>query len=822
MIFSDGFEPNCPHCDASHDGPPAGGEVLRRCDGCGFVYPSAAHPVEEPFVRDRDLVPADRYRLVAPLGAQDSARVYLARHLGLDEPCVVKVLSTSDPSCSPDARRRFHEEAKAGFRIKHPNVARVLDCDQSGHAWYFVMEYVDGANLLTVLDSVGPLPWMQVLDVAQQASKGLSAIHRAGLLHRDIKPSNLILGADGVLRISDLGFVDILHHAKDREPASFGLGNGSPRYMPPEQLFGHAPLDQRADIYALGATMYHLLVGHQRHRGGGPLAYLAGEDAHAPTDWPRGVTPPIPKWFRRIVEKCIQSDADQRYDSADDLLGELSDWSQSETVSTPSAVVPGVGVPKGVVVLPFDNLTSDAAHDWVGNALAEEVHNTLVAIDGVQMVDRHEVLSLLGRMYVDHPADVTTAQLRDAARRVGAAVVVRGSFQVNSGRVKVTASRLDDDHPGGKPLATIRGSSADIIELQSRVGREVVSALGYQCARGDDDLTADGSEADPHLVQCYAQAQSAFSAGQYGAGIAACRSGLESVAGSVELLSLMGVCHSRLGEYESAIECHRQLESIAEDRDDPYRLVEARANLGVMYYYMSEYPRAYEFLESSGRLASELNLLSQLAKNCSNMGFVLSKMERLADADRAFEEAIRIKLSLGATASLVSPYNGRGEIAMQQGRYPDALAFYRQALVWAEELGDHVNTGICHTHLGRCLFHSDDPRGAEHHLRVALEALSSTEFWNGMAVAYEQLAELHLSRQQSDPAFKCIEKRIDLARRHSNRYIEASAWEQKARVYELADEKDQAMECLRKSFQLQQSKSPYESRRGPSRSRPRR
>jgi tetratricopeptide (TPR) repeat protein len=93
---------------------------------------------------------------------------------------------------------------------------------------------------------------------------------------------------------------------------------------------------------------------------------------------------------------------------------------------------------------------------------------------------------------------------------------------------------------------------------------------------------------------------------------------------------------------------------------------------------------------------------------------------------------------------------------------------------------------------------------------MALEQLNATEFWNGATIAYEHLAELHLKQQSPESAFDCIEKRIDLARRHGNRHMEAAAWEQKARAYELTDQKDVAMECLRKSFDLQQRKDPYE------------
>ncbi|MCH8129925.1 MAG: protein kinase [Acidobacteria bacterium] len=411
----------CVHCGGAIDSAPFHDGRLMRCGRCAFVYPRASRRLDDPIQRDSDLIPGERYRLIAPLHAHGAGRVYLARHLVLDEPCVVKVLSTGDPEFSPAACERFKSEAKAGFKIKHPNVARVLDCDRSGDEWYFVMEYVDGANLGEVVRECGRLAWTQVAHLGIGAADGLSAIHAVGLLHRDIKPSNLILGSDGSVKIADLGLVDILRGPQAGAGSPNGSGYGTPHYMPPEQRDGRVALDERADLYALGATLYHLLVGHPLSHGRGPLDYLTGGDERSPVDWPRDVTPPIPKWLRQIVEKCLASDREQRFASAEDLSAELSDWFASAEPSGADWQVPGIGTPRGVVVLPFENLSSQATDDWMGNALAEQIHNTLLGIEGVQVVDRHELLSLLGKMYAEQPSEVTVVHRLDAAKRVGAA-----------------------------------------------------------------------------------------------------------------------------------------------------------------------------------------------------------------------------------------------------------------------------------------------------------------------------------------------------------------------------------------------------------------
>ena len=153
---------HCPHCGNVIDADSEQAGNLCRCRGCGFIFPAKSEYNDCAIDRDCELIPSERYRMIAPLSSRGSGRVYLARHLVLDEPCVIKVLSTIDPGYSETACRRFMEEAKAGFRIKHANVARVLDCDHVGDEWYFVMEYVDGVNLAEIVRSCRRLPWPQL------------------------------------------------------------------------------------------------------------------------------------------------------------------------------------------------------------------------------------------------------------------------------------------------------------------------------------------------------------------------------------------------------------------------------------------------------------------------------------------------------------------------------------------------------------------------------------------------------------------------------------------------------------------------------------
>ncbi len=784
----------CPHCHRVVEGPLHVAQTYWKCVECGFVFPAHVQIPELPSESDQAAIPVERYRLISSLQTHGPTRVYLARHRILDEPCVIKLLSTHPEVRVDDASRKFRDEAKAGFRIKHPHVARVHDCDCVSGQWYFVMEYVDGANLFALVQQNGPLHWMQAATLAEQAARGLAAIHDEQLLHRDIKPSNLMLGADGNVKVADLGLVTILREAGVYDGP---FGPGTPQYMSPEQLSGNR-LDERSDIYSLGATIYHLLIGKPPKAGDGPLDYLAPPTANVPISWPDETFPPIPRWLRQVVEKCLAHDPELRYDDANVLADDLTDWLGSSQESSTQLAQAGVGTPKGFAVLPFTNLSQDQTYDWIGNAIADEIQNGLMASEGTQVVDRLELLALLGRMYAEPGGNVSNADILDAARRTGASIVIKGTYQVAGDRLKLTASRFDVDNPSGKPLATCRGLLADAIELQAQLVNDVAAALGHRPNR-DPEAQTDGM--DEHARRCFADAKVAFGNGQHGDAVALCREGLRTSPDSFELLSMVGVCLSRLGRHDEALAEHQRLEELA--TGDPYREMEVAANYGVMYYYKGEYQKALDLLQKAGELGRRLNILPQLAKNCNNLGFVLSKMERFADADRAFEDAINIKLSIGATASLISSYNGRGHVAVKVGRYRDAQEAFLKALQWSSEMNDPVHVGICHTHIGTCYVHMGQPAKAEQHLDQAIHTLTDTDFWNGQTAAYEQLAELRLKRGDTDGALEMIDKRIDVAQQHKSSHIESAAWEQKARAHELKGQSDEALACLRKSLSLQ-------------------
>ncbi|MBZ0236550.1 MAG: serine/threonine protein kinase, partial [Deltaproteobacteria bacterium] len=227
----------------------------------------------------RGRVLGQRYRLDRSLGVGGYGAVFAAHDLHTGEAVAIKVLSPAVER-SPEMLTRFHREAIAASRVRHPGIVDVVDFDVDDEGTqYIVMEFLDGHDLAQRLEDAGRLPPATALAIAAQCARGLAAAHHVGVLHRDLKPANVFLvrQRDGGERVKviDFGISKLTRAAGDYTDVTRGSQVvGTPRYMPPEQARGEE-LDGRADVYALGVMMFEMLVGAPPFAGRSPLELFA-------------------------------------------------------------------------------------------------------------------------------------------------------------------------------------------------------------------------------------------------------------------------------------------------------------------------------------------------------------------------------------------------------------------------------------------------------------------------------------------------------------------------------------------------------------------
>lgn len=210
------------------------------------------------------------YRLEMKLGEGGMGKVYLARHELIDKRACVKICESSGIDAVDE---RFLREAKILAQLDHPNLITAFDFGQFEGGQFILMPYVKGMSLADFLKQRGILSVDEVGELALQVAAALHVAHEANIVHRDIKPGNLLIEANGKVWLSDFGISHITGQLTHAGLTQTGEALGSPSYISPEQIENRS-VDCRADIYAFGATLYHLLCGEPPYRAENPLSVL--------------------------------------------------------------------------------------------------------------------------------------------------------------------------------------------------------------------------------------------------------------------------------------------------------------------------------------------------------------------------------------------------------------------------------------------------------------------------------------------------------------------------------------------------------------------
>lgn len=271
------------------------------------------------------------YRIVSKLGAGGMGEVYLAQDTKLDRKVALKILPAEFASLR-HRMQRFVQEAKAASALNHPNIITIYEIDKIDSRHFIALEFIDGKTLRKLLKRT-EMGIDQVLDVAIQTARALSAAHEAGIIHRDIKPENIMFRRDGIVKVLDFGLAKLTEHTQTSEvdmeaPTSAGLITepgeivGTTPYMSPEQARG-LELDARTDIFSLGVLIYEMVTRRLPFDGTSKpeiLALILSEKAAPPL---ARYSREAPDELERIVEKALAKQREQRYQSAKDLLNDL-------------------------------------------------------------------------------------------------------------------------------------------------------------------------------------------------------------------------------------------------------------------------------------------------------------------------------------------------------------------------------------------------------------------------------------------------------------------------------------------------------------------
>ncbi|VAX42447.1 Serine/threonine protein kinase PrkC, regulator of stationary phase, partial [hydrothermal vent metagenome] len=299
------------------------------------VLVDADFVTKRQIARLRQIIEAQRsgqkipgYKILGKLGAGAMATVYKAKQLSLDRMVAIKVLPPKFAN-NPQFIERFYAEGRAAAQLNHPNIVQAFDVGRAGDLYFFIMEYVDGRTVYDDIIKHKRYLEGEALDIIIQIAEALEHAHSKGLIHRDVKPKNVMIAREGVAKLADMGLARAITD-KEAAEAEAGKAFGTPYYISPEQIRGEKDVGPPADIYSLGATLYHMVTGTVPFDGKNPSAVMH-KHLKAELVPPDHVNPKLNAGISEVIEMMMAKNPAKRYRTCADLLLDLRQVRKGET-----------------------------------------------------------------------------------------------------------------------------------------------------------------------------------------------------------------------------------------------------------------------------------------------------------------------------------------------------------------------------------------------------------------------------------------------------------------------------------------------------------
>ena len=425
------------------------------------------------------------YEVAERLGSGSMGEVYRATDLRLGRRVALKFLR---PMADAALRRRILHEAQAASSLDHPNICTIFEVDEAGEDLFIAMALYEGETLDRVI-ARGPLAPERALDIAAQAARGLAAAHEELIVHRDVKPANLMLTRGDTVKILDFGIARILG---DPRTTDYGSVVGTPAYMSPEQLRDE-PLDQRTDIWSLGAVLYEMLTGEPPFRGD-TVAAVVASILSAPPPRASSVRPGIPNRADEIVAKALAKDRRVRYERMEDMARELLDLRSALDSGAITLRRPAAAAVTSIAVLPFADMSPRRDQQYLCDGIAEEILRELARIPELYVASRTSAFQ-----YKNQAADV-----REIGARLNVGTVLEGSVRRSGDRVRVSAQLVSVDNGYRLWYERYDRDMKDIFAIEDEIAEKIAQALKVTLAEqreSPSERTSTAAEAYELFLQ---------------------------------------------------------------------------------------------------------------------------------------------------------------------------------------------------------------------------------------------------------------------------------------------------------------------------------
>jgi len=275
------------------------------------------------------------YRIIEKIGEGGMATVYKAVHITI--PNMYRAIKVLNPALAhdPAIRTKFVTEARTLASLDHPNIVKIFDYIEDKGQLMLVMEYVAGDPLDKLIQfKTGPINEERAVNMFLQIIDAIGYAHSHALIHRDIKPSNILIANDGTVKVIDFGIVKILEDDNSPGATKTGTRIGTPLYMSPEQILARG-VDERADIYALGVTLFQMVTGKAPYDHTLSEFEIQTKIVNDPLPRAKSLYPAVSEHIQHVIDKATAKKKEARYQNCQELKQELSN---KDKVISPDAV----------------------------------------------------------------------------------------------------------------------------------------------------------------------------------------------------------------------------------------------------------------------------------------------------------------------------------------------------------------------------------------------------------------------------------------------------------------------------------------------------
>jgi eukaryotic-like serine/threonine-protein kinase len=783
-----------PASSASSPSTPSsfGDETLPSTSGWSAPASSIAASTASLSALEPGRVLGTRYEILQLLGEGGMGSVYKARDTAVDRLVAIKVIRP-DLANRPDILARFKQELVLARQVTHKNVIRIFDLGEAEGLKFITMDFIEGCDLKSILREKGKLSPNEATSIVTQICRALDAAHSEGVVHRDLKPQNIMIDARGRVTVMDFGIARSMEMTGTTQTGSLV---GTPEYMSPEQAKGE-DVDARSDLFTLGIIFYELLTGETPFYAETAYATLLKRTQERARD-PVELDPTIPPQISRVVMKCLETNRDQRYGSALEIIRDLGQqtvtasrtalpaaaatqpattpfslktvWSRQQRLWVAGGVLllfivaavaygmkhgfrpatnsSAAGPSVSLAILPFDNGSGDPSLDWLGPSLADMLSTDVGQSSHVRAVSPGRVQQIMHDLQISPGAFSDVATVRRLAEMSNADTIVWGRYAKFGEQFRVDATLRDIKHDRDVSFKVEAANQQDLLKKVDGLAQTIRDNLALQ-PNIADELKAQSfkpSSTSVDAMRFYSQGTNLYRQGKNLEALKDFQAATQADPNFALAYAKLGQTFANIGHDAEAEEASRKAVELSENLPARERYVIAASDARIQ----RDYPKAIEYYENLAASApGDLETQFELGRLYEDSGAV----------DKAHDHYSKV---LAGDPNNVDALLALGRLQLRQSDPTEALRYFNQALPLSIQFGNDEAEGTLLQGIGVSYRQLDKGDEALTYFQQALEVRQKLGDKRGVARTLEVIAQIQDQNGKSDEALKGYQQVLQL------------------------------------------------------------